>query len=333
MPIPVEWEHFTRDLSPETAAKLFKKSVNLVAFAISSYCNRQCTYCPNVIADRKSAKNYMSDGLFFNILRQLSKIDYDQGINITRYNEPLADRDYALSRLRDIRVFLPKAVICIYTNGDYLDRSYLDEIAKLGVQAINATVHAGAGGKTDIESLILEQNRRLEELGLAFEIEPETDAVKHKYRIARGRHRDGLHITYAAHDFYRGAETGDAWAYDRGGSLPIPKAYVRKNPCFVQFTELNVEWDGSILPCCQIHNDVFDHDDYVLGKLDSASDIFAAWTNLNFIGWRLKMFNFDQKTAPCATCTYGMLPDTPELRNAVDKVRNKLLSLTRKAAG
>ena len=322
----VGWDHFTRDLSDDQAQAAFKRSVSLVAFAISSYCNRQCTYCPNSIADRKSTQNLMSDDLFFNILRQLSRIDYEGEINITRYNEPLADKEYALSRLRDIRVFLPKARICIFTNGDYMDRAYLDDLARVGVTSIMATVHAGPGGQTDIESLIKEQDRRLKELDLPFAFE---GSVAEKFRLATTTHPKGLHLTVAAHDFYRGAEKGNVWAFDRGGALDIPKKFRRTHPCMVQFSELNVEWDGSIMPCCQIQNEVFDHDKYVMGKLDGDSNIFQAWMNASFIAWRIKMFSFEQKDAPCTTCSYGMMmTGVDELAASVKNFRQVLFQAT-----
>ena len=225
---PRKLEYFTVIKNPDRARALFKESVGRVGISISSYCNRQCTYCPNSIVDRKSAQNFMSDDLFFSIMRQLSKIDYDGEINVTRYNEPLADKEYALSRLRDIRVFLPDATIHIFTNGDYLDRPYLDELAGLGVNRITATVHAGPGGKTDIDSLTTEQDRRLRELDLPYTLGNQTR--EDRYRIATVPVGEHLVLDYVAHDFYRGAEKGNAWAFDRGGVLPIPKTVTRISP-------------------------------------------------------------------------------------------------------
>jgi radical SAM protein with 4Fe4S-binding SPASM domain len=324
-------EHFGRDLSPEDARDLFKRSVNTVTVAISSYCNRQCSYCPNSITDRKSNRYYMSDDLFFSLMRQLTKIDYDDTIYIHRYNEPLAEKDYALARIRDIRVFLPKAKIRIFTNGDYLDRAYLDDLADLGVTEIVATVHAGPGGKTDIAALAVEQDRRVSELGLAFTY---NDSEDDRVRVAVARHPKGLLLRYDAHDFYRGMEHGDAWAHDRGGVLPIPRKFVRTAPCLMQFVSVEVEWDGTLLPCCQIQNDAFAHDDYVLGKLTPESDIFTAWTNARYVKWRVRMSSNDLKDAPCTTCSYGapFAGDT-QTRTNLKLIRKQLIRATAQNAG
>ncbi len=294
-------EHFIEVTNAVEAARLFKKSVSLVALSISSFCNRKCTYCPNSVVDRKSTQNFMSDDLFFNIMRQLALIDYSGEINITRYNEPFADKDYALSRITDIRKHLPKARIVIYTNGDYLDSGYLETLAELGVHQIVATVHSGPGGKTDIDSIKTELRRRMDELQIEFAVDHEEE----KALALSAKYAQGMYLTYIAHDFLRGAEEGNAWAYDRGGSLPIPKNYVRQLPCLVQFSELNIEWDGTILPCCQIQNEMFANNDYVLGKLDGERDIFLAWTAMSFVLWRRKMLSFEPKKTPCTTCSYG----------------------------
>ena len=184
----------------------------------------------------------------------------------------------------------------------------------MGVDFIEATVHSGPGGKTDVESLMREQTRRLEELGLSFTFDDASTTSK--YRIATTQFGN-LHLCDAAHDFMRGAETGEAWAFDRGGSLPIPKTYVREKPCFAQFTEMSIEWDGTLLPCCQIQNDVFGHNKFVVGKLGPDSDMFVAWTSAQYASWRTTMFSYKHKGAPCTTCRYGMADDSAELRNAV----------------
>ena len=306
--IPV-LQHFMIDMTHEEAKALFSASVRSISLSISSYCNRQCAYCPNSIADRKSPKNFMSDDLFFSIMRQLTSIGYNGQIHLHRYNEPLADKDYALARIRDVRVFLPKAQIAIYTNGDYLDRPYLDELARLGVHGISATVHAGAGGQTDFTSVGKELDRRMAELGLDFKTQTEGPG----FRVVMGTHSKGTQVTYNAHDFMRGAEHGDAWAFDRGGVLDIPKSSMRSAPCLIQFMELEIEWAGKLLPCCQIHNDAFPHDDYVLGTLTPTSDLFRTWTNAKYVDWRVKMSGDESKGKPCTTCTYGMIvqPDHP----------------------
>jgi radical SAM protein with 4Fe4S-binding SPASM domain len=322
-------EHYVRNPAPERARALFKSSVSTISIAISSYCNRQCSYCPNSIADRKTHDHRMDDGLFFNIVRQLSAIDYAGVVHVHRYNEPLADRAYALSRIRDIHVFVPKARIVIFTNGDYLDREYLAALAERGVAEVNVTVHGGPGGKIDIDSLMIEQDRRIADLGLTVTFTPADPAAqqREKLRTATGSH-GAMTVQINAVDFYRGKEVGHTWAFDRG-VLPITRRYVREKPCLAQFYQMEIEWDGTLLPCCQINNDAFPHNDYVLGKLDAQSDMFAAWTNEHYVAWRIRMSTSEQKGAPCTTCNYG-LPSGPtqaEITERLAKMQAALATL------
>ncbi|MBV8634134.1 MAG: radical SAM protein, partial [Burkholderiaceae bacterium] len=125
-------EHFIPNLDPLMAASVFKRSVHNIEMALSSYCNRRCPYCPDSIVDRISKKYYMSDELFINIMTQLRSINYSGVLAFHRYNEPLADKAYALARMSSARTFLPNAVFRIFTNGDYLTADYIRELVAIG---------------------------------------------------------------------------------------------------------------------------------------------------------------------------------------------------------
>ncbi|WGE31004.1 radical SAM protein (plasmid) [Edwardsiella tarda] len=134
-------EHFERELPLESAMQLFKNSVNNIEIEISSYCNRQCTYCPNARYDRKT-KAYMSDALFDSIIQQLSLIDYQGRIAFHRYNEPLADFQYLLRRIAQTKSKLPRCELTIYTNGDYLTKQKtISALENSGVDVVIATSH------------------------------------------------------------------------------------------------------------------------------------------------------------------------------------------------
>lgn len=85
----------------------------------------------------------------------------------------------------------------------------------------------------------------------------------------------------------------------------------------------NVEWDGRLLPCCEIHQDAFTHDDYVLGRVTPNSDLYAEWCNEKYVSWRRNLFSFAVKKAPCANCNIGM-SSNPDLRQVVEHWRQVL---------
>ena len=53
-----------------------------------------------------------------------------------RFNEPLANKELILKRVRQAREKLPKAKLCIFTNGDYAEKAYFEELREAGVTHI-----------------------------------------------------------------------------------------------------------------------------------------------------------------------------------------------------
>jgi hypothetical protein len=316
-------DHFSESISAQKASELFKAAVRTVDISISSYCNRKCSYCPNTIADRQSNKNFMSDGLFLNILRQLCRIDYSGSIRLNRYNEPLADKDYALARIRSVKQFLPKSQIAIYTNGDYLNKQYVEELRDAGVSSIIATAHTA-----DMIDSTSERFGRLEKhlnrIGLPFEYTKVNEATGE--RVALVDCGGDIEFTFGVYDFYSRDQNGMLKMSDRGRTLPVTRNYVRDTPCWTTFFEMHIEWDGRLLPCCEIQPDAYEHDRYVLGRLTESSDMFLDWCGAGYVSWRKSMFCYGAKSDPCGTCTIGALAqnDEAELRPLVENWRKVL---------
>ena len=317
-------DHFRSDVSHADAAALFKKSVTVIEMAISSYCNRRCSYCPNSKVDRISKKHQMSDELFLSVLRQLSDIDYSEEISIHRYNEPLADRAYALRRLREIRAILPKAKMNVWTNGDYLDRDFVRELAETGVWRVITTIHEAAHGTTYPE-LLENQVRFVNRLGMPLKGASDMDGGARRCVVVDTG--SPMELSVWANNFHARDAGGVLMMQDRGQSLSVTKGMERSSPCFMPFVQLQVEWDGELLPCCQIQPDAFGKNEYSLGRLTPQSDIFLEWTNANYARWRNDLFTYAPKKSPCATCNYGgWAQDTAQTREKVE-IWRKMLGL------
>ena len=239
----------------------------------------------------------MSNGLFFNIINQLRIIKYDGVICIHRYNEPLADATYTLLRLSSIRNFLPNAVIRLVTNGDYLDKELMFTLLEIGVNEILVTVHANNFSDT-FEDVISELKVRVAKLNLPFCFEnyEKENSFRAFLQI------ENLSITYQAVDFFAQKDNGTIRAYDRGGYIVNNSGFIRTKPCLIPFWQLQIEYDGTLLPCCNVHPDLDAHKNYVLGKLTSESNIFTEWTNDNYVNWRKKLIGTERKFAPCGHC-------------------------------
>lgn len=317
-------EHFHSNITPDEAQKVFSLSIRYMDLGIASYCNRVCDYCPNSFVDRRSQKNYMSDDVYFNIMRHLAKIDYHNYVTINRYCEPLANFDYALSRIRDMSKFIPKAHLWIHTNGDYLTKEKALALGKIGMPIIlNAKCHPQPGERNAAKQRA-QLKSRLDALDLPYKI-----TVDEPNEMMAMVEAEGIReFFYAATDYYFTDENGlQPQTYDRAQSLKVNNAYQRTLPCLAQFNEMQIEWDGTLWPCCNIHNDVPEHKQFKIGAITGDSNIFVDFFSPAYIAWRRQMLNFDLKSPPCANCNYFnvKLEDTPELRNAVAIIRAQLM--------
>jgi radical SAM protein with 4Fe4S-binding SPASM domain len=299
--------HFIYPVPLDEAQQLFKDTVQNIEIAISSFCNRKCTYCPNSLYDRHSKREYMADSLFDALLKQLSEINYKGRIALHRYNEPLADPDYALKRISQIKNALPNSQIWIYTNGDYLTPSLIEKLEKSGVHQLLVTSHALPKDK----EFNIVRNRmlsRLKKLKLSF-LDHELSSDKTENWVTINSNEKMQH-SWRAINFYSNDSLGNLKMSDRGESLNVNNEYSRNSPCVIPFTEMQIEWDGTILPCCNIHSDVPEHQSYVLGKFTENTNIFSIYTNQSFVKWRKTLFDFGPKEKPCKTCNFdsGSLP-------------------------
>ncbi len=287
-------------MAPDSSRPLFAASVKTIEIEVSSYCNRVCSYCPNSFIDRRSSKHKMSDALFSSIIQQLSSINWAGSLRFHRYNEPLEDREYILSRLREARGSLPHAELVIFTNGDYLDREYLQELYAAGCRTVLVTLHA-AGEDFNLVKATEILEGRVKKLGYPYEVSVAESSVSATVSV----YRDFV-LSYHAQNF-NGSIDGLPVRYDRGQSLPTgDRVLQRLAACYIPFTEMQIELDGTLLPCCHIRSDVPSHQSYVLGKLEPDSNLFLAWTNSNYVAWRKSLVNYGPKSPPCSSCHYNM---------------------------
>ncbi len=305
-------EHVSVQTSGELARRLFKASVAIVEVEISSYCNRTCRFCPNSLVDRRSNPQTMDADLFTSIVDQLRRINYDGAISLHRYNEPLADRAHVLACIRQIRERLPLATIRIFTNGDYLDRDYLDELYGAGCRFVRASLYA-AQEEYDDDAMAARLRERVARLGYPFAFHRMARKAVAKIHMA-----PDMSFDYSTLD-YLGADEGAPVlrAVNRGGALAINEGYTRTSPCFIPFTELQVEWDGSLQACCNLRADLPEQAPYTLATLTPESDLFVAWCGRKYVEWRRALASWERKTGPCASCHFSEVRDTPQLREAL----------------
>jgi hypothetical protein len=280
---------------------LFAASVRQVEIEVFTYCNRRCWFCPNSHIDRRSANQLMDEALYLRILSELAEIDYSKVITYSRYNEPLANRIF-LQRLREARAALPKACLSTFTNGDYLTRPYLDELRDAGLNRIQIMTYLGDDEPFSDTKVLTRMMRKAADLDLPCEFTEAKEGAYYWAALAYG----GMTVNLGAKNF---AVVGT----DRGKLIQL-SPYVRTSWCPLVFQHVYIDWNGSVVPCCNIRSDAPEHAKYIVDDLSKGRSIFEAYASSALVDWRRTLLDFGPKPAPCDSCRDGVMEDTPKAR-------------------
>jgi len=308
MGLTIYSDHFSGDVSPEAARNLFKSSIVKVEVEPFTYCNRVCWFCPNSKIDRRSTNKYMAEELYLRILSDLASIDYKGAITWCRYNEPLADR-IILTRIKQARDMLPEAFLYTHTNGDYLKLPYLGELRDAGLNQLKVQVYLGPNDRFSDTAMLTRMTQRLMDLGLRFEF---TRVHAGDRYVAKVRY-EGVEVTFEGWNY-------DKHANDRAQTVTVSQVPNRTSPCLIPFTEIYIDYDGSMTPCCNIRSDEPTHKPYIVGDLGGGRSIFDVYADRQLASWRKSLAPFGEKAKPCNTCGFATLPGTPEIKDNFARV-------------
>ena len=210
--------------------KRIRNSFNEIEVETISFCNRKCSYCPNISVDRFNSSDsvLMDDNLLDEIFNQLGQIRFRGIFSPHMYGEPLLD-----PRIVNIVSNISKlnAKPKIVTNGDYLTIKLLDELIDAGLSILYISKHSpklSSVARESIDYLNTKQNR-------------------------------GIEIKVL--DFYSDFKNERNMLGNRGGNLDIK---TKKKPpimCpYVLYPVIDV--NGCLVLCCQDFNS-----DYQLGNV------------------------------------------------------------------
>jgi len=180
-----------------------------VEIETSTECNRACSNCPNSLFKRK--KGLMEIGLFKKIINELNEIGFCGRFSPHFYNEPLLDKRLPLL-INYARSKLPDANICIYTNGDLLNRKLFEELIGAGTNSFFVTQY----DKT-----------------LSSNLKELVDSLN-------GKERKKITIRF----FDENSEI----VFNRGGLLKTKSN--KFFSCSYPSTNLVVNWKGEVVLCC-----------------------------------------------------------------------------------
>ena len=257
--------------------RILKQFLQAVEIEIASFCNRTCYFCPNSHIDRKSKSIELDETVFLKLIDNLGEIDYDKFLNFHRFNEPLANRELILKRVRQARERLPKAKFCIFTNGDYAEKAYFEELREAGVTHILMSYYP-TNNDYDREKVIKAMEKMQKKLGLESKLIHNT---LEEYRVCFMM--EGLEIVYRS---WNPNFTG----HSRGGSLDFMKKEREiQSGCFQSAMSFYVDYNGFVMPCCHTRSDEEKHKPFILGDCNK-NDMFEIFFSPTYTRLRSELF-------------------------------------------
>lgn len=290
---PICRDHFNSALDRDAAKALFKASVSYVSIETFSYCNRKCWFCANSFIPRADLKaNQVIDpALFEKVVQGLGEIDYDKTVNMSGYNEPMADKRI-LEHISFVRRLVPKARISIFSNGDYLTRAFLEALHEAGLNELYLSIHTGNNEALHDDKVKKRIAHYQDHLGLDVRMSHMEPGKQYKGRI---QFKDMFIQLYEPNMKTMGSDMG-------GLIKDVANAYNRTEPCFEPTRHFTVEFNGNVVPCCRIRTDADTHKNLALCSMDDVDDIFQAYMHPTTTEWRKSVSFTGEKTFPCDTC-------------------------------
>lgn len=273
--------------------KVKYKYIRMVEIEIFSFCNRKCWFCPNSFIDRNSTNILMQEELYLKMLNELKSINYNNMISYSRYNEPTSNRKIFIKRLKQAKIIIPNATLHTNTNGDFLSRDYLDELYEAGLKSMNIQSYLNKNEIFNANDIKIKVGKMAEKLGLDF-IE-KVNSID-RYEVAF-KYKD-MNLNMYARDFRLNGN-------NRGGVLDTIPAITRKSPCYIPFTDIYIDYNGKVLPCCNFRSDIKEHNNFILGDANNES-ILDIFNNIKIKKLRKKLLKDINKIKPCNECNFAI---------------------------
>jgi len=280
------------ELNRDQAKEFFRRVVQIVEIEPHGYCNRTCSFCTNAVVDRQSGWMLMPEPVFERILLGLKELKYNREVRFARYSEPLA-HDGIFRKVAAVRSACPDSQIKIISNGDYIDEGVLDRLGKAGLTRLHVSIYLGKGKEWTLEAA-------------RHQIDVFTNRIGRKIR-RRSESRNEVSQAFENEPFGITCNCANYSniGFDRGGVLGalVDTDYVRDAPCLQVFHNLTIDYDGTVMPCCNVRGDIPEHRSYAWGDLsDPGTDLFKVFGGKIAQGWRTSLADFSEKKTPCRTC-------------------------------
>lgn len=280
---------FYKKTDSEDNKRWFKDNLKLIEIEVFSYCNRKCWFCPNSYIDRKSETVLMPEETYLSVLQQLKDIDYDKEITYSRYNEPLSKKSIILKRIKQAREYLPKAKLRTNTNGDYLSLDYIHKLRDAGLNELFIQQYLGNKQKYNHVRLKRIMIQKIERLGVEYSVISDIANQRIEFKL----HIEGITVHLRARNF-------DVEGTSRTEEIQN-EDYVRTKPCKQPFNNMYIDYNGSVMVCCNSRSDIPEHNNANMGSIHM-NELWNIYRSENYIPWREHLLNEGPKEGICEKC-------------------------------
>jgi len=275
--------------------KLFNDLVRIVEIEPHNYCNRICRFCGNSTLDRKSTKVPMPGDIYESILDTLSKISYVGQIRFARYSEPLA-LETIYPMIKAAREKCPMAELMVISNGDFLTKEKLQRLSISGLNRLHVSIYLPVNETWTMERAIYFSRKFLKRIGEKSRLQSsDTRSIQGVVDY------DGIDITYNSVDY------DNVGVYRSGKKQTKESEFSRTDPCMQVFYNVTIDFDGAMLPCCNLRGDDSNHAKYILGRIGQDGSLLDIWDSYNARAWRQELFKFKTHKTPCDSCNQLIL--------------------------
>lgn len=238
------------------------KDMEGINIETTSYCNRKCRYCPNYTIGRKN--KLMEENLFYKIIDDLKKHDFQGSIEPTGYGEPLTD-PRLLNFIKYIRKNLSLSTIGIATNGDFLTKENFLIFTYMGVNYFGVSNHVENPTNTAAETFRFVQ--------------------KNYPFLSKNIYFNNIRLLINNKCFH-----------NRCGLVDIATKQYERCP-YAPIRQMNIDVNGNVLFCC--HDYLAKH---TFGNV-SNEDLYEIWNNKKYVQFRNAINNGNLPYKMCKICT------------------------------
>ena len=289
---------FTQLDSERDMKAAFKQAVNKIEIETSTQCNRHCTYCPNSkpgFEHRRTSNSFMDIAAFEKLLSDLKEVDYDGKISLVGMNEFFMHEEN-FAYLERIKQALPKCVIQIYSNGDYLTREYLERAERAGVDLIVVSFHLQAGKAYNTDDVVDRAFKFTKRTKVPLQL---TDYKKGKLHFQTQLGRMVL---------LAGLVNWDTDGHSWGGIIDAGKPTADAGtPCQSPVNILCLSQEGDFTLCCAVPREKTPENvanGAMLGNLRDHPSIFHAYASDAMLYWRQHAFSTTSIPPLCQDCSW-----------------------------